>query len=76
MKPKMTLPTTQPTHADIAWHVREIEELRAENLKLRDALILADDFAYAHAEYRDKHHDRVRALVLPNRARISDHDPK
>lgn len=26
----MALPTTQPTHADIAWYVREVSELRAE----------------------------------------------
>lgn len=26
----MVLPTTQPTHADIAWYVREVSELRAE----------------------------------------------
>ena len=26
----MALPTTHPTHADIAWYVREVSELRAE----------------------------------------------
>jgi hypothetical protein len=26
----MTLPTTHPTHADIAWYVREVDQLRAE----------------------------------------------
>ena len=26
----MALPTTHPTHADIAWYVREVAELRAE----------------------------------------------
>jgi hypothetical protein len=26
----MTLPTTHPTHADIAWYVREVDQLRDE----------------------------------------------
>ena len=31
----MALPTTHPTHADIAWYVREVSELRAEVERLR-----------------------------------------
>ena len=30
----MALPSTHPTHAEIAWYVREIVELRAENERL------------------------------------------
>ena len=32
----MALPKTNPTHADIAWYVREVGELRAEVERLRD----------------------------------------
>ena len=32
----MALPTTHPTHADIAWYVREVSELRAELALLRE----------------------------------------
>ena len=32
----MVLPTTHPTHADIAWYVREVSELRAELALLRE----------------------------------------
>ena len=32
----MALPTTHPTHADIAWYVREVAELRAELALLRE----------------------------------------
>ena len=32
----MVLPTTQPTHADIVWYVREVYELRAELELLRE----------------------------------------
>jgi len=37
---RMTLPTTQPTHSDIAWHVREITEAKAREAKMFDALRL------------------------------------
>lgn len=30
----MALPSTHPTHAEIAWYVREVVELRAENERL------------------------------------------
>ena len=30
----MALPTTHPTHADIAWYVREVDQLRAEVKRL------------------------------------------
>jgi hypothetical protein len=32
----MALPTTHPTHADIAWYVREVSGLRAELALLRE----------------------------------------
>ena len=32
----MALPTTHPTHADIAWYVREVSELRSELALLRE----------------------------------------
>lgn len=37
---RMTLPTTQPTHSDIAWYVRELTEAKAREAKMLDALRL------------------------------------
>ena len=50
----MALPTTHPTHADIAWYVREVSGLRAELALLREWQREVIQNANAHhAERRD-----------------------
>ena len=49
----MVLPTTQPTHADIAWYVREVSELRAEVERLKKQI--KDDNRSYGCELRDPH---------------------
>lgn len=47
----MALPTTHPTHADIAWYVREVVELRAEVERLTKQI--KDDNRSYGCELRD-----------------------
>lgn len=67
----MALPTTHPTHADIAWYVREVAELRAEVKESR---------ARARVAIASWDEERQRALresgrVIELRAeRASNHD--
>jgi hypothetical protein len=44
----MTLPTTHPTHADIAWYVREVDQLSAEVKSLREWQQEVIQNAWAH----------------------------
>ena len=64
-EPRMTLPTAAPTHWEIAWYVRELTEAKAREDRMLAALAVADDFAYAHREYAEMHHDRIRAEFFP-----------
>ena len=55
----MGLPTTHPTHADIAWYVREVGELRAEVERLKR------DYDYDH---KCLHEVRERCELWKQRA--------
>ena len=44
----MALPTTHPTHADIAWYVREVDQLSAEVKSLREWQQEVIQNAWAH----------------------------
>lgn len=68
-EPRMTLPTAAPTHSEIAWYVRELTEAKAREDRMLAALAVADDFAYAHREYAEMHHDRIRAEFFPPNVR-------
>ena len=69
----MALPTTHPTHADIAWYVREVSGLRAELALLREWQREVIQNANAHhAERKDAiaRAERAEAELASERGRL------
>lgn len=63
-EPRMTLPTTAPTHSEIAWYVRELTEAKARE----EGMLAALRLVAKHADFSqcpDGVEEAVDAALLP-----------